>query len=77
MKRILTGLILTVALLATAVLSGCGSSDDSPTVTVTPAFSIDPRRPAADFSGTTLDGAPVSLAGFKGKPTVLIFWASW
>jgi cytochrome oxidase Cu insertion factor (SCO1/SenC/PrrC family) len=33
--------------------------------------------PAPDFSGTTLAGAPVSLASYQGKPLILIFWASW
>ena len=32
---------------------------------------------APDFSGTTLDGEEVSLGGFGGKPTILVFWASW
>ncbi|HEV3232923.1 MAG TPA: redoxin domain-containing protein [Candidatus Dormibacteraeota bacterium] len=32
---------------------------------------------APDFSGTDLDGKPISLSQFKGKPVVLNFWASW
>jgi peroxiredoxin len=34
-------------------------------------------RPAPDFHRTTLDGHPVSLADYRGKKLVLIFWASW
>ncbi len=34
-------------------------------------------QPAPSFSGTDLDGKPISLEQFKGKPVVLNFWASW
>lgn len=33
--------------------------------------------PAPDFHLTTLDGKPVSLAGFRGKTLVLNDWATW
>ena len=32
---------------------------------------------APGFSGTTLDGAQVSLDTYHGKPLVLLFWGSW
>ena len=35
------------------------------------------RKPAPAVKGTTLDGSPLDLAGFKGKITVVNFWASW
>ncbi|HLA80100.1 MAG TPA: hypothetical protein VJP78_00505 [Thermoleophilia bacterium] len=35
------------------------------------------RSPAPDFSGTTLDGQSVSLGGYRGKPLVLAFMATW
>ncbi|MDP9325959.1 MAG: TlpA family protein disulfide reductase [Candidatus Dormibacteraeota bacterium] len=34
-------------------------------------------QPAPDFSGTDLDGKPISLSQFNGQPVVLNFWASW
>lgn len=34
-------------------------------------------QPAADFSQADVNGAPVSLASFKGKYILLDFWASW
>ena len=34
-----------------------------------------PEAPTTMF--TTFDGAPVSLAEFRGNPVVLNFWASW
>ena len=33
--------------------------------------------PAPQFSGTDLDGKPISLAQFRGHPVLLNFWASW
>jgi cytochrome c biogenesis protein CcmG/thiol:disulfide interchange protein DsbE len=48
-------------------------------------FRTDPRaipsplvgRPAAPFTLTAFDGAPVSLDALRGKVVVLNFWASW
>jgi hypothetical protein len=34
-------------------------------------------QPAPDFTLNDLDGNPVTLADFKGKPVILNFWASW
>jgi thiol-disulfide isomerase/thioredoxin len=33
--------------------------------------------PVADFSLDTLDGRRVSLAGWKGRPVLINFWATW
>lgn len=30
-----------------------------------------------DFAGKTLDGAPVSLAGLKGRVVIVHYWATW
>ena len=35
------------------------------------------NRPAPDFSLTTFKGTTISLAGLRGKPVVINFWASW
>jgi thiol-disulfide isomerase/thioredoxin len=37
----------------------------------------DAPRPAPDFALPDLAGATVSLAGLRGKPVVLDFWATW
>ena len=34
-------------------------------------------QPAPDFTLNDLDGNPVTLADFKGKPVIINFWASW
>jgi thiol-disulfide isomerase/thioredoxin len=36
-----------------------------------------PAEAMPDLAFTTLDGAPVTLASFRGKPVVLNFWATW
>jgi thiol-disulfide isomerase/thioredoxin len=38
---------------------------------------IKDRKPAPAVKGTTLRGEPLDLASFKGKVTVVNFWASW
>jgi cytochrome c biogenesis protein CcmG/thiol:disulfide interchange protein DsbE len=35
------------------------------------------KKPAPEFRLTTFGGGEISLAGLKGKPAVLNFWASW
>lgn len=52
-----------------SVLAGC--SDQNQT-----AKKIQIGDPAPEFSGTDLNGQPVSLAGYKGKPVVLRFWST-
>jgi len=46
--------------------AGCSSSPGAGAGDAAPAI-----------SGATLDGATVSLAGYKGHPVVVNFWASW
>ena len=38
---------------------------------------LNPGQPAPAFERTTLGGAPISLAGFKGKIVVLKFWGTY
>jgi len=40
-------------------------------------IAADKRKPAPAISGTTLTGAKVDLAQFKGKVVMLNFWGSW
>jgi peroxiredoxin len=34
-------------------------------------------KPAPDFHLTSFDGHPVSLADYRGKKLLLVFWATW
>ncbi len=36
-----------------------------------------PGKPFPDFSETSLDGKPLSLASYKGKVVLVDFWATW
>jgi thiol-disulfide isomerase/thioredoxin len=55
-----------VLIAAMVALAGCTSSSGSASQEVAPYF-----------SGTTLDGEPVSLSDYQGGPLVLVFMASW
>jgi cytochrome oxidase Cu insertion factor (SCO1/SenC/PrrC family) len=69
-----------VAVSALIFIAGCGSSGGVTAGTsghITAAEPAASRQPAPAFSGKTMDGVAVSSEGFKGKPTVLAFWASW
>ena len=37
---------------------------------------LGPGQSAPQFSATAVDGSQVSLAGYRGKPVVLVFWAT-
>lgn len=78
-------LVCVLGLLA-ALVGGCGHESASRGATQTgPAPSSEPQiqgqaaagRAAADFSFTSLQGKPVKLGDFSGKPLVVNFWASW
>ncbi len=75
------GLVVLMAVSTLVFITGCDGSPggatagtSGPITAATPAGS---RQLAPAFSGTTMDGAAISSEGFKGKPTVLVFWASW
>ena len=36
-----------------------------------------PKEAAPSLAGTDLQGAPVSLADYRGKPVLVYFWATW
>jgi cytochrome c biogenesis protein CcmG/thiol:disulfide interchange protein DsbE len=49
----------------------------APAHSVTAPVAGDAPVLAADFERTTMDGAPVSLARWRGKVVLLNFWATW
>jgi cytochrome oxidase Cu insertion factor (SCO1/SenC/PrrC family) len=73
-------MMATGAVAALILIAGCGSSAGVTAGTSGPITAAEPagsRQVAPAFSGKTMDGLAVSSNGFKGKPTVLAFWASW
>lgn len=75
---------LLAAALAGGALAGCSSSSGGSggtnyvagdgTITVVPAAE---RRQSVELRGTTLEGAPVDVASYRGKVVVLNVWGSW
>jgi thiol-disulfide isomerase/thioredoxin len=72
-----------VALVALAGGGGKGLAPEAATGQVelaSPAVAVVPvaeRLPLPAFTGQTLDGRELDLAGLRGHPLVLNFWASW
>ena len=56
------------------LVSGCALQRDLSEV---PAAPVKPGALAPSFSATTLDGQPIRLADYTGRPVVLNFWGSW
>lgn len=52
------------------------SANKRPTQKSVTALSMD-RKKASNFELTTLDGKTRSLKAFKGKPLLLVTWATW
>ncbi|MEO5965895.1 MAG: TlpA disulfide reductase family protein, partial [Candidatus Limnocylindrales bacterium] len=59
----------TAATLVALVLlvTACGSGTPQATI----------GEPAPTITGTALDGSAVDLAGYRGHPVIVNFWASW
>ena len=64
MNRILTA-VLVLILSSWLLMVSCSSS--VPQV----------GKPAPDFQLSNLEGQPISLSDFRGKPVLLNFWATW
>lgn len=41
------------------------------------AVPYEPPKSAPEFSLPDLDGRPVTLADFRGRVTLVFFWATW
>jgi hypothetical protein len=74
---------VTVALLA-LVAAGCGSgtgeeeaSPPSPATETAPTAEASNRPPAPEIAGTSLEGEPISLADYRGRPVFVNVWSSW
>ena len=84
-KRLKTTMAIILPLAFGAILSGCSAGNESAetlTAAAGGATTIGRPRtqvgnPAPDFQLPKIDGATVSLADLRGKPAVIVFWASW
>jgi len=84
-KRWKTTMAIILPLAFGAILSGC-STGKEPAETLTAAAGgvtaigragTQVGSPAPDFQLPKINGATVSLADLRGKPAVIVFWASW
>ena len=64
MSRILTAILVAILVIGLAI-TGCE------------AEAPETSNKAPDFELPDLDGKPVSLSDFRGKPVFLNFWATW
>ncbi len=71
MNRILLAAVIFLS------FSACRVSETGSDETSSPRSVKAPRPAAADFTVTSINGAPVSLASLKGKVVLLDFWATW
>jgi peroxiredoxin len=55
-------------------LGGCTLQRDLSEI---PAPTVRPGTPAPAFTGSTLEGRPISLRDYAGQSVVLNFWGSW
>jgi cytochrome c biogenesis protein CcmG/thiol:disulfide interchange protein DsbE len=67
---LVTAAVVPLVLVALAVLVATGGAG-----LLTPALRVGDRAP--DFSLADLEGEPVTLAQFAGRPVIINFWASW
>jgi thiol-disulfide isomerase/thioredoxin len=79
---IVCALIAGVAIAVILVTEGNGGSSSAASCALPPTTSgttakAEVNRPAPDFTLCSIDGKPVSLSQFRGKPVVLTFFASW
>jgi hypothetical protein len=70
-----------LVVMAVTTLAGCSSSSGTSTAPGDTPGSVESTVASSDkasgFSGTLLDGTPVALSDYLGKPVILAFMASW
>lgn len=71
-----TGMLFSVILAAVLFVAGCVPAGSSSNQTdVREGVSMGNRAP--DFQVLSMDGKPVQLSDYRGKPVLLNFWATW
>jgi peroxiredoxin len=64
--------LLVAAVVVTVVTQGNGEASDTMV-----AYPVGQRPAAPDFTATSLTGAPINFASYRGKVVVLNVWGSW
>ena len=64
--------LLVVALVVTVVTQGKGDASGNMV-----AYPVGQRPAAPEFTATSLTGAPINFASYRGKVVVLNVWGSW
>jgi hypothetical protein len=75
--RALGFLLALCALVATGCGGGSTMDEAVPPAETTPPAEAANRPPAPPVEGVSLDGDPISLADFRGKPVFVNVWSSW
>jgi cytochrome oxidase Cu insertion factor (SCO1/SenC/PrrC family) len=75
--RALGFLLALCALVATGCGGGSPMDEAVPPAETTPSAEAANRPPAPPVEGVSLDGDPISLADFRGKPVFVNVWSSW
>lgn len=71
LRALIAGLSLA---LAAAALPAAAAGPDWASFSAVP---YEPPKTAPEFSLPDLEGRPVALADFRGKVTLVFFWATW
>ena len=69
--------LLAGALAVTLLTSGAGNASSDTVSGNTVEYQAGHRPLAPDLAGSSLTGAPIKLASYRGKTVVLNFWGSW
>jgi thiol-disulfide isomerase/thioredoxin len=64
--------LLVAGLVVTVVTQGSGDASDNMVT-----YPVGQRPAAPDFTATSLTGAPINFASYRGKIVVLNVWGSW
>ncbi len=77
MRQVTAAVLLAVALTACSAAADGGDGLGYVSGRGIEVLAVDERQPAPDVAGETLDGEPLAIADFAGRPVVVNFWASW
>lgn len=74
---IMIGMTIMLILCLQVVRAASPSQPECPSCNSLGIQRFQEKKQAPSFSLKSLDGKQVSLSDFKGKPVVIVFWATW